>query len=119
MTSKAQEAYELLDRDPVAAFSKHANPAASDVLSRLPDHMRPGIVRYVLFGVTPGAFLRAVFSDEQEIAANRADSINRILIDRYRDFLELEAPQNCWGSSDKVRAWCEQGGLFGKEQVLT
>lgn len=107
------EVHNQVEANPVITLARHTG-RPTEVLLRLPDYMRPGLVRFILFGIRPGSFLCAVLADEAEIARNRADSTNAGLIERYRDFLEFEAPDDCWGSSDKVRAWCERGGLIGK-----
>ncbi len=109
----SHEIYAQIDADPVAAIARHTG-RPTEILSRLPEHMHPGMARYIILGITPGSFLRAVLSDEHEIARVRADALNAGLLERYRDFLEFEAPDDCWGSSEKVRAWHERGGLIGK-----
>ena len=100
--------------DPVAAVSKSLGRTDSPFMARLPTYMHPGIARYVLAGVLPGSFLRAVFAGERELAEMKADATNRQLLEVYADFLEFECPQDCWGSPRLVQAWCEAGGLFGK-----
>lgn len=100
---------------PILTLGEHGGVESAKNIGALPSHMHAGIARFILMGVKPGSFLTAVFANEFEIAKIKADSLNAAMFDAYRDFLTWDAPADCWGSSDKVRAWCERGGLIGKE----
>lgn len=108
------EVFTAIAADPVAAVSKSLGRTESPFMARLPDHMHAGIAKYVLTGIVPGSFLRAVFAGELELAERHADPTNKPLLEVYGDFLEFEAPPDCWGSPKRVQEWVERGGLFGK-----
>jgi hypothetical protein len=98
--------------DPVAAFIEHAGGSDETSLQNLPNHVRGGIVRYVLLGLSTGSFLKAVFSGDTEFAAHKADGRNLPHLDDFFDFVENECPADCQGSTDAVGDWSKQGGLL-------
>lgn len=100
---------------PVESFIEHAGATVDTHLALFPDYMQPGIVRFVVLGIKPGSFLLALFAGERELAERRADETNRPLVKQYFDFIESECPADCHGSSEKVRAWIERGGLIGRQ----
>lgn len=81
--------------------------------SQLPEHMRDGMRLHVEEGGTTGHFLTAVLENDLAEASLRADDVNRTNLHRYVSFLYWQAPQSCWGSPEKVKAWQELGGLKG------
>ena len=107
--------FERTKNDPVGLYESFRGAEAGK-LAALPPYMQPGIVRYVVYGVKPGSFLLSVFAGEQELAERRADTLNKKLLPLYAEFLGRGCPPECWGSSDKVRAWIESGGLVGHLQ---
>ena len=73
--------------------------------SGLPDHIRAGFKIYIEDHRLPGDFITACLENNLNRAFAYADGINR---ERLRDvvlFLHNEAPGNCWGSQEKVKAW--------------
>lgn len=84
-------------------------------LELLPAHMRPGVERYVMNGIMPGDFLRCVLENDLVRSFGRADSINSACMAQWASWLYVEAPQDCWGSPEVVEAWCNKGGLEGRE----
>ena len=109
-----QNVCQRIEEDPVAAYIKHIHLADIAAFARIPEYMHGGLVRYILAGIPPGAFLLSVLAGERALAEVRADDTNKHLLDLYDEFLANEAPHECWGSAEKVRAWCEQGGLIGR-----
>ncbi|OAN76733.1 hypothetical protein A8B82_15170 [Sulfitobacter sp. EhC04] len=106
---------EEIEADPVACFIEHAGGTTDTLLQRIPTHMQPGLVRYLLLGIKPGSFLLSVLAGEKELAERRADAVNTCIIPTYFAHLAQEWPQDSWGSSDKVRGWVERGGKMGRE----
>lgn len=104
-----------IDMDPVRVYRSALGDEWAGELAKLPAHMQPGIVRYVLLGIRPGSFLCAVFANERELAEVKADYINRPLLGAYQHFTIWGCPSPCHGSSDNVRTWCEAGGVVGRE----
>lgn len=102
--------------DPVDEYRFHLGDQA-DWVAELPEHMRPGLVRYVLYGIIPGRFLRAVMANEWELAKRKADEINAKVLPAYMDLLAFGCPEGCHGNPEKVRAWCEGGGWIGRSPI--
>lgn len=79
----------------------------------IPEYMHSGVKNWVLYGRSGGSFLTAVFKNNLVEAYGRADGNNISRIRNYADLLYNDLPMECWGSSKKVEAWAEQGGLKG------
>jgi len=73
--------------------------------SGLPEHMRPGMQRYLEHGIIPGSFLLAVLENDLMGAAGKADAVNLARLADYARFLYSEAPRGSYGSSEDVREW--------------
>ena len=71
----------------------------------LPHHIRAGLQRYIEQGQIPGGFLQAVIANEFVSVVTRADKENRARLDDIAQFMYSEAPGECWGSREKMRAW--------------
>lgn len=113
MTPETETA-QAIEADPVAAYAEYHNPGAADGLRRkVPEHMRAGMVRYVLLGIIPGSFQRAVLEGDLFEAVRKSDDINRAALHDYALFLFNYAPGGCFGNEDRVRAWAHDGGLIG------
>lgn len=83
----------------------------------IPEHCREGVMSYIMDGIEPGGFLRAVFENDLIGAFGKADNINAARLEDYARFIFNYAPQGCHGSPLKVRAWCEKGGINGMEKA--
>lgn len=113
MTHEPQIARSI-EADPVAAYAKHHTPEAAEGLRRkVPEHMRAGMVRYILLGILPGSFQLAVLEGDLFEAVRKADDTNRAALHDYAIFLFNYAPGGCFGSEDRVRTWAHDGGLIG------
>jgi hypothetical protein len=77
----------------------------------LPERMHGGVRRYIEQGIPPGDFLTAVISNDLCEACGRADEENQHLLFEYVKFFYCHAPQECWGSQEKYKAWVQHGGL--------
>ena len=76
--------------------------------SSLPEHMREGMKLYIEQGIEPGGFLTAVLENNLMEAFGQADSINRHRLFDICGFIYNEAPHNCHGSPEIVKAWMEK-----------
>lgn len=85
-----------------------------DLLQRLPviladcdvrDHLRGGLIRYVVDGILPGGFLQACLCKSLIETARRGDPGSLVSLPGVVMFLEHYAPADCWGSVATVRAW--------------
>jgi hypothetical protein len=93
-----------------AGYERYCALIASAAQYRIPDYMREGIVRYIVYHIECGSFLDALLSNDLRAACEYADETNRHLIWDYCNFLYNCAPASCWGSPEKVRRW-----LAGRE----
>ena len=71
----------------------------------VPEHTLPAILRYINDHIEPGGFLVAVLSNDLKESFARADIENREALFNIVAYLYNEAPENCWGSPEKVKAW--------------
>jgi len=73
--------------------------------SAVPDHLRPGLVRYFADGILPGGFLQAVLINDLTQAVERADPQSSAMLPVLVWYLSAHAPACAWGSREKVLAW--------------
>jgi len=76
--------------------------------SLIPEHMRPGVKRYLENGRRPGSFLTAVLENNLVESFARADNINQSQMLVWVNFLYNEMPMASWGSKEKVKAWVKK-----------
>lgn len=74
-------------------------------LAELPEHLRGGLLAYVLHGIQPGGFLCAVIENDLCEAVCRADSTSLPALPAAVRWLYQYAPGPCWGSLEKRHAW--------------
>lgn len=84
----------------------------------IPTYMLDGISCYVLYGIRPGSFLEAVFSNDLRGAFERADHNNSHIIREYLMLAYSTLPANCWGSVKQFEEWLKSGGLIEMEKKL-
>jgi hypothetical protein len=77
----------------------------------IPEYMRDGLRRWILYGIPPGDFLCAVLQNDLREACARADDTNRHLLFNYMAFLYNHAPQGSWGGPISFQSWSKIGGL--------
>lgn len=94
-------------------MSEYYDPHAD--WSVIPHHMRGSIERYVMNGVPMGSFLTAIFANDFQEAAGRADDQNRHALFGYAQFLYNSVPSSCKGSYEAVNGWIADGGLVGRQ----
>jgi len=75
--------------------------------SKIPEHMREGLERYVEHHIKPGSFLRAVLENDFVLAVEYADKANRVHLAEWAETLYTEIPKGCWGSPEKVQNWLD------------
>lgn len=75
----------------------------------LPEHIREGVREYVEQGRPLGGFLEAVFANDLNLAASRADPFNRECLADIADFVRWYTPLTCRGSYERVEAWRAAG----------
>ena len=103
-----------IEADPVAAYNRVSGAEWGAGLQKwVPAHMRSGVARYVIFGILPGAFLRAVLENDLMEAGRKGDQENRQRLFDYVMFLINYAPGGCFGSPEAMHAWARKGGVMG------
>ena len=65
---------------------------ADELVRLIPEHMRGGMLRWLLYGIPPGSFLQAVIGNDRFEALRRADETNALLINNYSIFFYNYAP---------------------------
>src|SRR5678815_4010117 len=84
------------------------NEGMRDLLNvfAVPDYLHDGLLRYVLERIPTGSFLRAVLENDLADACSRAaDPLTAISLHRIIAWLRVAAPEECWGSRERVAAW--------------
>ena len=81
---------------------------------RVPYHTHDGIIRYVLFGISPGGFLTAVICNDLTESFGRADEENREALFDIVNWFYNCAPLSCWKSAANMNLWMES--LQNKQQ---
>jgi hypothetical protein len=67
-------------------------------------HLIPGLRRYIEDHIETGSFLRAVLSNDLREACARYVGTDWVMSDLV-NYIELNAPEACWGSPEKVMHW--------------
>ena len=78
--------------------------------NKLPEHIRPGMERYIEEGIIPGRFLSLVIQNDLVGAFGYADDINSSRLKDICDFMYNDVPIPAWGSKKKMEAWSESKG---------
>jgi hypothetical protein len=79
----------------------------------IPAHMLTPLLSYIERGAPVGHFLTAVLENDLQEACARGDSENLRNLPAYAAYLYNEAPSQCHGSREHVRAWKAHGGQQG------
>jgi hypothetical protein len=92
---------------------------ATDAIMQLPEHMRAGLARWVLWAIPPGHFLRAVISNDLYGAVKAADGTNLPKLHLWGLAMLNIVPAACirqeqGGLVDGVAFWTARGGLLGR-----
>ena len=82
----------------------------------VPEHLRPGLFKWIEFGCPVGGFLTSVLENDLGEAVVKADEDSMSSLWSLIIFLYNWSPPDCWGSSEKVKAWAEREGLKGNDQ---
>ena len=82
----------------------------------LPEYMWEGVKLWLERGICTGSFLRAVLQNDLKGSSGAADVNNRAMIFEWACFMRSSMPYYTQGSPDVCQAWCDKGGLEGKEE---
>ncbi len=82
----------------------------------IPQHLRPGLDRWIMDGQPPGDFLQAVFRNDLQLAVCHADPVSLQYLREICLFLHNNAPPDSHGSAGIAVAWEKDGGLNGRKR---
>jgi len=82
--------------------------------SRLPEHIREGMRRYIEEGCPPGRFLQHVIKNKLVDSFGLADPTNKVRMHDICSFMYNQAPLPCWGNATRYNEWIKKGGLKGR-----
>ncbi len=74
----------------------------------VPEHVLPGLVRYVENGYEPGGFLRAVIVNDLADACRRADDLCGPALQDIVRFLYNVFPGGIWGHRNRYTGWLKR-----------
>lgn len=80
-------------------------PGAAEQLHKVPEHLRDGLLRYVVDRIMPGDFLRAVLSNDLMRAFSYATPESRESLRDLVFWIYNYVTSRCWGSEEKVNQW--------------
>ena len=80
----------------------------------IPARMMGGLERWIKHGKLPGDFLCAVLRNDLMVACQIADDENLANLPAYAAYLYNEAPSQCHGSLEKVRAWSKKFAILAE-----
>ena len=83
------------------------------------DRLVGGIMRYIVDGINPGSFLRAVFRNDLEQAFAYADEGCAANMKCLLMFLHNATPQGCHGKPERHEAWIKHQGMKGYDDRKT
>jgi len=75
----------------------------------IPPMLREGLSHYINHHQPTGDCLKAILSNDLAEAVFRSDPFTLAALPTIVCFLKNEAPTNCHGSPEKVRAWLQSG----------
>jgi hypothetical protein len=83
---------------------------ASMRLYAVPQNLRDAVARYITHGTEPGGFVQAVLQNDLKSAVVRAGVSSKSGLVDLVMWLIAEAPESCWGSSERYRDWIAHNG---------
>ena len=86
-------------------------------LATIPEHLRPGLQRYIEQGIEPGSGLMSILMDKPlSLVLADCDDDTVAGLRSIVKFLYNNAPGSSWGSRAHVEAWMEAGGIQGRPE---
>jgi hypothetical protein len=83
----------------------------------IPSYTAKKLMEYVMEGVGPGGFLKAVLSNNLMDSINYADVANERALHSIVAWLWNHCPDDAQGSCEKYHKWIEAGGVKGREAL--
>jgi len=82
-------------------------PGGEDLWNQVPNHLQPGIKRYLDQRIPLGSFLTAVFSNNLVDAVGCASEESLLGLKALCQFMVFACPRASLGSKAAVKAWLE------------
>lgn len=101
--------------NPLYEIENHMPDFRRSLADKVPEHLREGLARYILRGITPGSFLRAVLCNDLHGAIRHGDDDSIAGLRDIIMFLNNDCPTGCFGHPEKFSDWCRHGGFVGIE----
>lgn len=95
-------------------FADPRSPIWDDV----PDHLRPGLLAYVVSGVEPGSMIRSMLMNDCLGVVSRMDTRTAIGLKPTMTFIATYLPGPAWGDRHAVNRWIVSGGMMGRARRL-
>jgi hypothetical protein len=83
----------------------------------VPEHLRDGLLRYVLNHVPTGGFLQAVISNDLHEALLRADEKSEAGLLGVVAWCHWNLPGGAYGSPERYKAWLRARGRLGPARM--
>lgn len=99
--------------NPLYEIENHMPDFRRSLAGKVPEHLREGLARYILRGIPPGSFLRAVLCNDLYGAIRHGDDDSIAGLLDIIMFLSNDCPTGCFGHPEKFSDWCRQGGFVG------
>jgi hypothetical protein len=77
----------------------------------VPEHLRCGLARYIVSGIMPGCFLKALLTNDLSCTAKFSTIDTLVAVPRILKFLYWCAPMECHGTPARYHAWIRHRGL--------
>lgn len=91
----------------------HQKPYHHRAFHISPNRMRD-LLDYINNGNRPGMFLCAVLRSNLIEACTVGGDDDVTNLAAYAAYLQMQAPEDCWGGPAIVEAWIDRGGLEGQ-----
>lgn len=91
--------------NPLYEIEDHFPDFRKDLADKVPEHLREGLARYVIFGIKPGSFLCAVIGNDLHGAIRYGDDDSLAGIKPIITFLYNSTPASCFGSALRRDEW--------------
>lgn len=85
--------------------------------NEIPEHLHDGIVRYLVQGIKPGGFLRAIIRMDVEEAHIRVFPPTRLAIPKLMTWFTTQAPPECSGTPTGRRGLDREAGEGSPERA--
>jgi len=98
------EALRGMNRERAAEYDPWTGPGQAPI----PEHILPGLARYLVRGIVPGSFMEAMLTNDLRGVMQCADDTNMAALPAIWSFFYNNLPGSAWGSVDNMKEWVQQ-----------